>query len=43
MISRGDPLVAIFGGDRRELTDHIKALTEEHGDTYYVCDKVMDD
>jgi hypothetical protein len=38
LISRGDPRVAMFRGDRRELSDHIKAAIDEHGDTCYACD-----
>ena len=43
MITRNDPRVAVIGGQRRELTDYIKELTEECGDTCYACDKIMDD
>ena len=43
LITQNDPRVAVFGGQRRELTDYIKELTEEYGDTCYACDRIMDD
>lgn len=43
LVTRGDPRVAVFGGERRELTDYIKALTEEHDDECYACEKHRDD
>jgi hypothetical protein len=43
LITQNDPLVAVFGRQRRELTDYIKELIEEYGDTCYACDQVMDD
>jgi hypothetical protein len=43
LVSRDDPSVAIFGGNRRELTDYIKDAIEQHGDTCYACEKLFED
>jgi hypothetical protein len=37
LISKGDPLVAIFKGNRREMTDKIKEAIESHGEECPSC------
>ncbi len=40
LISRGDPLVEAFNGDRRELTDLIKEVVDEAPDDCYCESKI---
>ena len=37
LVSKGDELVAIFDGNRRELTDLIQGCVHDHGEECY-CD-----
>lgn len=39
LISSNDPLVQIFNGNRRELTDLIKNIPDEFGDSCPGCEK----
>jgi hypothetical protein len=39
LMTQGDPLVAIFRGDRREMTDNIKAAIESSGEGCPSCAK----
>lgn len=43
LITDGDPRVALFNGERRQLTDLIKAVCDNTGTTCYACDKNMAD
>jgi hypothetical protein len=43
LITSNNPSVAVFGGQRRELTDYIKELIEEHEEACYACDRLMED
>jgi hypothetical protein len=38
LITQNDPLVAIFNGNRRELTDLIKTITHDFGESCPGCD-----
>lgn len=43
LISNDDPLVAIFKGNRRELTDMLKDLEGMYQDKCPYCQKLMND
>ena len=43
LISQDDPLVVIFNGNRRELTDLLKDIKSEFGENCPLCDKYMED
>lgn len=41
LITRGDPLVAIFQGNRRALTDLIREVLSDHGSHCPGCEAAM--